>query len=316
MAGIERKFDSLRLNRLETDRLTLALLVSLALHLFVWGGYEADKLWERLYPHAKIKAVPQVQPAVRNSDPQLTFVTVDQPATEAPEKAKYYSDKNSQAANQQSDRDTDIPKLNGKQTDMMKLEDVPRPQISKAQSPSEMQLAKNETRPESIQPGDWSRAKPQDSPEQKNNPEPLRPRTLNEARAQQSHHLPGQQMKQEGGVRRHLEVSSVDTIATPRGAYDAMLVDQVSQSWFNLLYQTEYASDSKGKVMLAFRLHSDGRITNINLIEDTADEKMGGIWALVCESAVGNAAPFAPWPSDMLHAEGTNYRDVTFTFFY
>ena len=81
MAGTVKTFDSLRLNRFEMDRLTLALLFSLVLHLIGWGGYEVNKkfdLIERLYPHARAKVVP-AQPVVRNSEPEIFMDVV--PAT-------------------------------------------------------------------------------------------------------------------------------------------------------------------------------------------------------------------------------------------
>jgi hypothetical protein len=41
MAATGKKIDSLRLSRFESERLVLALLISLAAHLLTWGGYEA-----------------------------------------------------------------------------------------------------------------------------------------------------------------------------------------------------------------------------------------------------------------------------------
>lgn len=309
MAGIERKFDSLRLNRLETDRLTLALLVSLALHLFVWGGYEANKLRERLYPHAKIKAVPQVQPVVQNPETEI-FMDTDQSSPEAPQNAKYYSDKNSHAAGQKSDNDTEIPKLAGREMEMMKIGEAPRQEASPVQPAPEMQLAKNDA--PQLKPGDWSMMKPQDSPEQKNNLEPPRPRTLKAAREQKSGLMPGPQSQTDGGTRRISIDPSFDVKSTPFGDYDRKFIDAVTDHWYDLLDSQRFALDRSGKVTLRFHLNYDGTISDIEVLENT----VGELLSYVCRAALTDPAPFEKWPSDMRRMVGANFREITFTFYY
>jgi hypothetical protein len=139
-----------------------------------------------------------------------------------------------------------------------------------------------------------------------------RPRTLQEALARQpDKRLPGQKVKQEGGVRRHLEIASLDAKATLVGAYDAALVEAVANCWYGLLDAQEYASDYRGKVVLQFQLHSDGRITDVNVSENTA----GSIPELLCETAVDKPNPFSPFPGDMRRIVG-EIRNITFTFYY
>ena len=118
-------------------------------------------------------------------------------------------------------------------------------------------------------------------------------------------------MKQEGGVSRRHITPSFDTKATPFGAYDAALVEAISQRWFTLLDQRDYASDSRGKVVLQFRLHHDGRVTDMNMANNTAGEVLG----LICQKAVLDPAPFAAWPSDMRRTLG-EIRNIQFTFYY
>ena len=84
-----------------------------------------------------------------NYEPPLEFVTVEQPSTEAARKREVLFRQNSRAANPDADQDTDKPKLNGKQTDVPKTEDVPRPDFNKPQPAApappqpQMQLAMN-----------------------------------------------------------------------------------------------------------------------------------------------------------------------------
>jgi outer membrane biosynthesis protein TonB len=300
-------FHSLRLSRFENERLIFALLLSLAVHLAVFGGYEIARgsgLFQRLHRVAKVRPVPL---PVENSEQPLEFVTVDQPSAEPPKNAKYYSSQNSRAANPNADQDTDTPQLNGKQTDVPKTEDVPRMQLSKLQPSPPAQQPQSQPTPS---PGDLTLGKPDNSQQ----PEPQKPRKIREALAQ--NHLPGLKMRQDGGVRRHLEISAFDAKATSYGQYDELLIDAVTQHWYDLLDQNNFADDRQGKVILQFHLHSDGSVTDLMLVGDTTDDAPGGLWAIVCEAAIEKTAPFAPWPIDMLHEIGSNFREVQFIFYY
>ena len=98
MAETATRLESLQFNRRETGRLALALALSLALHLFVWGSYEAGKkldVWQRMPRLAWLQPAPKAIPPVQQPEPPLEFVMVEQPSTEAPQNAKYYSSQNS-----------------------------------------------------------------------------------------------------------------------------------------------------------------------------------------------------------------------------
>ena len=325
----------MRLERAEVSRLAWAFALSLAFHLLVFGTYQTGKkfnLWQNLHWPAWLHAPKILQEAFKKKESQppppqrpelpLIFVNVNpaQATTEAPKDAKFYSDKNSRAANPEPDKITDIPKINGKQPDVPKTEDVPREkftplQPTRAVQPAQEEMPEIKPKP-AYTPGDLTMAKPSPTPRKTegdaNEAKPPRPRTINEALArQQNNQLPGEKMKQEGGVQRRHEMASLDTKATPFGAYDAALVEAISQHWFTLLDQREYASDSRGKVVLQFHLHYDGRITEMNVSENTAGEVLG----FLCQKAVLDPAPFAAWPSDMRRTLG-NVRSIQFTFYY
>jgi hypothetical protein len=262
------------------------------------------------------------QPPPQPQDIPLMFVNVNpaQATAEAPKDAKFYSDKNARAANPEPDKITDIPKISGNQTVVPKTEDVPREKFTPLQPARPVQpaqVAQEELKPKPAQPpGDLVMAKPAPTPRpadgDANEAKPPRPRTVKEALAQlRPSQLPGEKMKQDGGVQRRHEMASLDTKATPFGAYDAALVEAISQRWFTLLDERDYASDSRGKVVLHFRLHYDGRITDMNMTENTAGEVLG----LICQKAVLDPAPFAAWPSDMRRTLG-DIRSIQFTFYY
>lgn len=140
-----------------------------------------------------------------------------------------------------------------------------------------------------------------------------RPRTLIEARMRsQSSSPPSRAMEKEGGVRRLLAVSSLDAKGTPLGAYDEAMVAVIRQRWYDLLDKYRYAGERKGKVVLDFRLHSNGRITDMKVSECT----VGDLLASVCQLAITDPAPYPKWPDLMVRLVGREYRDVRFTFFY
>ena len=313
MTVAETRLDSLRLSGWEGRRLALALALSLAAHLVTWGGYEVGKgfgWWQQWHWPVWLRSLTQKVNATavpaRPYEPPLEFATVDQPSTEAPKNAKYYSDKNSRAANPEADRDTGAPKLNGKQTDVPKAEDVPRQDFNKLQPAPRPQA---ESQPEvALNAGDLVMGRSQDLRPQ----ETPRPRTLNQARALQPDRFPGPQMKQEGGVRRRAFMASLDVKATSFGAYDAAVVEAVQQRWYDLLDSRQFAQDRTGKVTLQFHLNYDGTVSDMKVTDNT----VGELLSLVCREAIEGSAPFATWPGDMRRMVGRNYREISFTFYY
>ena len=308
MTGVGAPIDSLRLSRPEMRRLGLVLALSLAVHVLGWGGYEAGKglgWWQQWHWPTWLPrlVVMKIQPPPQNEQ-QLTFVEVAQPSAEAPQNAKYYSSQNSRAADP-AKGNKEVPQLNGKLTEVVKTENVPRPNVNKLQPSPPAAQPKS---PPAARPGDLTLGKPENAPPQ----EQPRPRTVKQANEQQSHRLPGQQTRQEGGMRRQALVPSLDVKATPFGAYDAALVEAVTQRWYDLLDSQQFAMDRSGKVTLRFHLNYDGTITEMTVLQNTVGELLG----YVCQKAVSDPAPFAPWPGDMRRMVGENYREITFTFYY
>jgi hypothetical protein len=324
----------LRPEQAEISRLSWAFAISLAFHLLVFGGYYTGNkhhVWQNLHWPTWLQPPKMLTELIKKQTPQplllqrdvpLVFVNVSpaQASVEPPKDAKYYSDKNSRAANPEADKITNTPKINGKQTEIVKTEDISREKFTPLQpsrAAPQPQEAQQEMKPKpAYTPGDLTLAKPSPTPRavegDANEAKPARPRTINEALARlQDSRLPGEKMKQDGGVSRRREMASLDTKATPFGAYDSALVDAISQRWFTLLDQRDYASDSRGKVVLQFRLHYDGRITDMKVAENSAGEVLG----LICQKAVLDPAPFAAWPSDMRRTLG-DIRSIQFTFYY
>jgi hypothetical protein len=328
---------SLRWERVEATRLAWALVLSLMLHLVVFGSYEAGKKygwWQALHWPAWVQKArsaklltqlfkkmqpPPVQPP--QQEIPLVFVEVSpaQASPEPPKQAKYYSSRNALAANPQPDKQPDTPKIDGKQQEIVKTEDVPRnnfvplqpspPPLPQSKEPQEETKAlKTEA------PGDLTLAKPSPEPKPDDGHEQRHKfKTVAEAKAQQiqQNRLIGQKMRQEGGVERRRVVPSWDTKATPFGLYDERLVLLIQNAWYGLLDEQRYAADYRGKVVIRFQLHYDGRITDLDIGGNSA----GPIPGLLCEQAIEKPEPYEKFPAEMRRVVG-DVRHIQFTFYY
>src|ERR1039458_3378725 len=139
---------SLRLERAEVSRLTWAFAISLALHLLVFGTYQTGKkynLWQSLHWPAW-RLPPKIFPELLHKkeephpprllqDIPLVFVNVSpaQATAEPPKDAKFYSDKNSLAANPVPDKITDVPNSSEEHPVVPKTEEVPREKFAPLQ---------------------------------------------------------------------------------------------------------------------------------------------------------------------------------------
>jgi outer membrane biosynthesis protein TonB len=341
---------SLRPERAEYSRLVWALILSLAFHLMVYGTYQTGKRyhwWEdwrwpawmqspRMLTELlqkKERTQPRQQADTKPQPVPMMFVDVSPAlaASEPPEKAAYYSDRNSRAANPDPKIDSNTPRIDGTQTQILRTEDVPKPRefplqpapIPPAEPLDPVQELKPEVKIEpAYTPGDLAMARPDpktqgDKPRVEEQPvspkSRSRPRTLKEALARpENSGLVGKKTRQEGGVRRRALQSSLDAVQTPFGAYDRAIVEAVQNRWYDLLGERQFTGEGTGKVVLRFNLNSDGSISQMKLVESTVDYTL----ALICQSAVRDPAPYGPWPGDMKRLVGADHREVTFTFYY
>ncbi len=322
------ELSSLRLSRSDTERLLIALVLSLCVHLAVWGGFEVGKKlgwWNEwhlpAWLHKTVKKTTPPQILAQNQvEPQI-FVDVTESDPVPPKKTIYYSDQNSHAANPDEDKNSNQPKLNGKRPDTLKTEDITR--LSKKQSappPSEqLHPSPEKTTTEKENPsspmnlGDVKVTKPAENPAAQSQkpapPQPPRPRTLNEALEQK--HLPGLQMKLNGGARPRIH-AAFDVTKSITGDYDRAVIDAVTEHWYSLLDKQNYAMDRTGQVAVRFKLEYDGTVRDVHIEQSN----VGDLWTIVCQAAIEDSAPFGKWPEGMSNAIGANYREITFTFDY
>jgi hypothetical protein len=331
LAGTKRK------HGLTSDPLFRALLISIVVHLCVFGGWKlgnALELW-RYVPSFVSRAVEEKlltpKPAQQANKPQereiqLTFLEVDptQAALEAPKDAKFYGAVSTEAANPKP-AEKETVEIDGKQKEFLKITENEKQKAQPLQpTPEPTPDIAEEIREEEIRPkkqeevGDLAIAKPAEKKrddtgkaetEKKGEPKPKtrsRPRTLAEARKG----VQGEKSPMEGGVKKYDLNSSLAVKGSIVGNYDHRFIQAVRQRWDMLLEQV--SSTKPGKVILEFRIHHDGRISEMKVL----DSNVGEFQSLLCQKAILDPAPYDKWPMDMRRELKGNTRDVTFTFYY
>jgi hypothetical protein len=303
----------------------------------IYGGWRiapaaaafVKEAFERVAPLPRRQAQLELEepPAPKREVP-MTFVEID-PALASPEPPKVtknYSTDHSLPANPQP-KAAETPKIEGKQTPVVRTMDAPKPEPKPLQpkppepAPPETKQTEPEVKPKSTPaPGDLALARPTPraielTPQtdgEKPAPAPRpKPRTLQEARARNPA-LAGEKSAQEGGVPRRAHVAMIDAQRSPFGNYDSVFISMVQACWYQSLDEINYVGDRRGKVVVTFRLHFDGRISEVKVVEDS----VGDMLSLLCQRAVLKPSPFPPWPRDMRQIVGNNYREVRFSFYY
>jgi outer membrane biosynthesis protein TonB len=97
---------------------------------------------------------------------------------------------------------------------------------------------------------------------------------------------------------------------SPTATYDAAFVSAVKARWYQLLENR--TRNAPGNVVVEFRIHSDGRVTNVKVIQSEVTEFLSAI----CQQAILDPAPYARWPTGMRRDVGADFRDVQFTFYF
>ena len=317
MTGRPSDAVTLRLARLELTSLGLAFALSLALHLLFWGTYAIGQhfhWWDKVRLPAWVKKLSpplpmQARQPLVKQEPPMMFVDVSslQAVTEVPKETKFYSDKNSVAANPELNLDANLPKLDGVQKEVPKAEDAARKKFDQLMPDPPKPNPEREAQPKpEVAPGTMTIAKAELKPPV----EKSRPRTIKEALLQRNQ-LPGQKAKLDAGAQQRPD-ASYDVKATGFGAYDRAFIDAVSSRWYDLLDSMSYDGYRSGQVVVEFNLNHDGRITEMKLVKSTVTETL----SLLCQKAVLDPSPFDKWPREMRLMIGEDSRRITFTFYY
>lgn len=314
------------------------------------AGWWRESFLSLLQPQNQSLKIARKKESPPDQHVPLVFVDVDPSVAtpDPPQETKYYSSQNSKAGNPDNQLDSETPKITGTQEVVPRTtqqsQPAPKPtpaplqpaptvaetQADPVESPAPepaLPEAKAAVEPPKAEPtpsGDLAMARPVERPAVTLTPQPAEPteserpaqprrRPMRIAEAlQQQGMLAGERMKQEGGVKRFSIAEGLDVKATPFGAYDAAIIAAIQQRWYDLLEDRDYARNQTGRVVLTFKLMSDGSVTEMRVAENTVSE----ILALICQRAVLDPAPFARWPSDLRRLIGGDSREVRFTFHY
>jgi|ERR1051326_358675 hypothetical protein len=94
-------------------------------------------------------------------------------------------------------------------------------------------------------------------------------------------------------------------------AFDFNLIEAVQKSWYRLLDETETPLRT-GKVVIEFRNHSDGRVSDLKVTEENVGEAQSSL----CRRAILEPAPYAAWPDVKRREIGRESRLMKLTFNY
>ena len=296
-----------------------SLLLSLLIHMLVALGIllgafpVVEKMMAAVVPELIDLEALEMQQQKRQQSVIFLEVPASMASEDAPKDSKYYSTQNSRAADEQSEKETPQPKIEGTQDKVPRIIDS-KPASPANPTPPEPKPETPEPKPKPPPPKAETLnpivAKPEPKPEPNPEPKPMPRRPRTSAEAKQLAMIQGQKMKQDGGLKKRATIVGLDAKASPFGDYDARLIAAIQNRWNQILDQ--YYLPSVGQVVLTFNLWSDGKVTNVQVERSTVNT----ILALKCERAVKEPSPYAPWPEKMHDEIGSDRRFVRFTFYY
>jgi len=344
-------YGSLRLDGTALKRILAAILFAGILHLGGYLGYKEalHRGWLRsLAEYGPVKAVNRfigrvvrVVPVAAVPDTQrekpIPVVFIEVPPSLAsevpPTRAQYYSDKDVVAASPIRSKVGDQPRIDGTQKEIPSLAEISKPigrqvGMTPADTLHVTPEVKNGVKqPEAIRENPTTdgvaigrvrdttigATREAVSYSQDARGRPARPRTLQEALARSHSVVSGEKMKQDGsGTRRQSLEASVDVVASPFGEYDKLLIQAVRDRWYYLLDSGNFSYERKGRVVIQFRLHYDGRVSDMEVLENTVNDLL----CLLCQKAILDPAPYGRWPVELRRMVPSDYRLIRFTFYY
>ena len=117
-------------------------------------------------------------------------------------------------------------------------------------------------------------------------------------------------------LRRPVGVNRAGTIAVDArfsnyGDYTQRMMEAIQSSWWSIIERSRFEGLSRGNVIVRFRLHRDGTVTDAKVLSTEVTRVM----TLACKDAVMAPAPYDIWRADMVAMYGES-DTVTINFIY
>ena len=112
------------------------------------------------------------------------------------------------------------------------------------------------------------------------------------------------------GVNRAGSIA-VDARFSNYGDYTQRMLEAIQSSWWSIIERSRFEGVSRGNVIVRFRLHRDGTVTDAQVLGTEVTRVM----TLACKDAVMAPAPYDIWRADMVAMYGES-DTVTINFLY
>jgi outer membrane biosynthesis protein TonB len=283
-------------------KLGFAILISLILHLAIGFSLAAfgnvsnspPTLPDEAPPELTLMDLPPARPVEKN--PQFVETDKSKESAEKPKEQTFESNANSLAASQAAPSgDLPQPSQDGTNSPLQDLEthdfslqaqgSAPQPQLpppseskptpppAATPTPDPEQLAMlTSTPPPPIKAPDETQPSP--TPDSAASAAPPAPRPLPDAPS--SRYQAQKQQKKMAGSISNRGPSSVNAVGTPLGRYQKLMYDAVGARWYQHTHERQDLI-SIGTTRLTFTVDRMGKVNNLRVVENTANEAFANI---------------------------------------
>jgi outer membrane biosynthesis protein TonB len=286
---------------------TIAVVVSLGVHLLLfWALPESfQKVAVFVRPVEVLTAPVKIDEA--RLPPKLRFAETNPAANQAvPKTAPFTSSRNQTAAQPVPEKmptDSPLPRSAGTSEQIRLAQGKPR-SIDQSQAAPAAQPAISMAPPAKVAPPPGpgkSAAPPAPAPVAAN---PDRPR------ASAPSGTFGLLLRRPVGVSRAGSLA-IDARFSNYGDYTQRMMEAIQSSWWSIIERSRFEGVSRGHVVVSFRLHRDGTVTDAKVLGSEVTRVM----TLACKDAVMAPAPYDIWRADMVAMYGES-DTVTINFHY
>ena len=292
---------------IELRSAAIAVVVSLGLHglLFLALPDTFHKVVAFVRPVEVLTAPVRIDEA--RLPPKLRFAETNPAANQAvPKAAPFTSSRNQTAAQpvpEKKPTHSALPKSAGTSEQIRLAQGKPR-SIDQSQAAPAAQPAISMAPPAKVAPPPGpgkSAAQPAPAPVAAN---PDRPRASTPSGTY------GLLLRRPVGVSRAGSIA-IDARFSNYGDYTQRMMEAIQSSWWSIIERSRFEGVSRGRVVVRFRLHRDGTVTDTQILGNEVTRVM----SLACKDAVMAPAPYDIWRADMVAMYGES-DTVTINFHY